>query len=179
MKQNTRVVVAGALVLGLAAGGGTFALWSSSATVDGGGINTGALNVASNGAAVYDDLSTPSVAGDWNNATDKMVPGDKVAAKQSFTLTLVGKNLKAQLNVNGGTTSPTGTEVGTGVTATITKVGGTAVAVTPGMLLDPSYNGATVTVSTTFDFPSNSTATMNTGVAVTAGGVTLQQPPTP
>ncbi len=179
MKQNTRVVVAGALVLGLAAGGGTFALWSASSQVDGGGINTGALNVASNGAAVYDDLSTPSVPSDWNNATDKMVPSDKVAAQQSFTLTLVGKNLKAKLNVNGGTTSPTDTEVVTGVSATITKVGGTAVTVTPDMVLDPSYNGATVTVSTTFDFPSASTASMNKGVSVSAGGVTLDQFTTP
>jgi alternate signal-mediated exported protein len=179
MKQNTKVVVAGALVLGLAAGGGTFALWTSNATVNGGGINTGELNVkAVEGSLAYDDLNTAAV-NDWNSATDKMVPSDKVGAKQSFTLTLVGKNLKAKVNLTDGTASPASTEVLTGVTGTITKVGGTPEALTADFPVDPSYNGATIVVTTTFDFPAASTATMNSAVSVSGGGVALSQYTTP
>ncbi|MDR2257100.1 MAG: alternate-type signal peptide domain-containing protein [Arthrobacter sp.] len=179
MKKNTKVVVAGALVLGLAAGGGTFALWSSDATVNGGGINTGELNVkAVEGSLAYDDLNT-AAANDWNAATDKMVPSDKVGAKQQFTLTLVGKNLKAKVNLTDGTASPSGTEVATGVSGTITKVGGTAEALTADFPVDPSYDGATIEVTTTFDFPEVATSTMNSAVSVTGGGVALEQYTTP
>ncbi|WP_394161779.1 alternate-type signal peptide domain-containing protein [Galactobacter valiniphilus] len=179
MKQNTRVVVAGALVLGLAAGGGTFALWSSSAQVDGGGINTGELNVkAVEGSLSYDDLNTPAV-NDWNNATDKMVPSDRVGAKQSFTLTLVGKNLKAKVNLVAGTANPAVADLATGVEGTITKVGGTPVALTDDFEVDASWNGATVVVTSTFDFDEDAQGSMNSGTQVTGGGITLEQYTTP
>ena len=104
MKKNTQVVLAGAVVLGLAAGGGTFALWNSEASLDGGGVTTGKLAVAA-GTVSYADASTDlgeNADRSWDNATDRMVPGDTVVSSQDLDVTLVGKNLSADLKLVSG-----------------------------------------------------------------------------
>ncbi|WP_158588176.1 alternate-type signal peptide domain-containing protein [Galactobacter valiniphilus] len=97
MKKNTQVVLAGAVALGLAAGGGTFALWNSTATLNGGGVTTGKLAVAA-GAVSYTDASPDAANTTWLS-TYRIVPGDTVISKQDVTVTLVGKNLKADLSL--------------------------------------------------------------------------------
>src|SRR5688572_24467850 len=79
MNKMVKGSVAGATGIVLLMGGfGTYALWSDSATVPGGNVTSGTLNIESGGAATWKDLSTDSVSTTWDPAKDKMVPGDTI-----------------------------------------------------------------------------------------------------
>mgnify|MGYP003606176805 CR=1 FL=1 len=163
MKKNTQIVVAGAVVLGLAAGGGTFALWSANAEFDGGGVQTGKLAIEKTDQSSYDDLTTASVANDWA-ASDKMVPGDIVEHKQDYKIILDGKNLRANLNLTGATASIPAALAADftvdykvsngGVDLTSWTPAAATVALNPAgtPLLNTSDSGATYTISVRYTF---------------------------
>lgn len=137
-------IAAGAVLL--LGGGTTLAYWSTQATVDGGTISSGDLNLT-----LVDSPSwslTPE-GGDSAPVTDiaaiDIVPGDTVTLTQDVTLTLVGDNLIADLTV-GGVTVPTGI-VPTAVTLT-DESGATF----SGTGLTSELNGETVTASVAFQF---------------------------
>lgn len=113
MKISTRGIVAGALGLGLLAGGSTFALWSSTTDADAGKINTGNLHVAVAGAPVWTDVSA-DVAGAPVAIPDatkfKTVPGDTLNRTQNIDVTLAGDNINATLNVTSSVLSALGAE---------------------------------------------------------------------
>jgi len=111
-------IVAAALGAALLLGGGTYALWSDSASLSGGTITAGDLRLDAGTMAAYDisaDTAGPggtpavvngvtldSVTGtpiadlsDW-----RMVPGDTLALAFPYDLTLSGDNLKADLNLD-------------------------------------------------------------------------------
>jgi alternate signal-mediated exported protein len=106
-------VVAGALGLAAAAGGGTWALWSASDTSDGGTITAGDLNIQADQTLAYDvspdRLDTSAVPGtDLTGhaiddlATYRVVPGDEVALVTQADVTLDGDNLVASLAIELG-----------------------------------------------------------------------------
>lgn len=100
MKKQTLGVVAGAAGAALLLSGGTFALWSDSADVDGGKITTGNLDVDVVNTAWIDSSSDRTDAGhtiDLN--TFKIVPGDTITGKFGVDVGLEGENLLAQLKL--------------------------------------------------------------------------------
>jgi alternate signal-mediated exported protein len=110
-------VVAGAALL---MGGGTYALWSDSASIDGGIIKSGNLDV-SVGTTAYWDVSADrvdstggtAIAGGSSTkghaisslADYRVVPGDEIAAVYPATVKLDGDNLVAKLAI-ANTTAP-------------------------------------------------------------------------
>jgi alternate signal-mediated exported protein len=102
MNKLLKGSIAGAAGIALLLGGaGTFALWNDSAVIKGGTVSTGVLSLsAPTTAATWTDVSTASsiVAGtQFNTASQKLVPGDKVQTTQAVTVNASGKNLKATL----------------------------------------------------------------------------------
>jgi len=123
-KKKGLSLVAGGVVIAIAAGG-TFALWNDSATVTGGEITSGNLDLAVAAGAWEDvslangDIGTPeadvedmvSSAGLITNLSAfRMVPGDTVVGNFATTVALEGNHAFAELevNLNEGITLPTG-----------------------------------------------------------------------
>lgn len=90
-----------ALVAGMAAGGGTFALWSADAATPAQIVNAGNLDIAA-GAVTWTETSTdvPSSPQTIDPATFLVRQGDTVTAEFAFTTTLQGDNMLGQLSVD-------------------------------------------------------------------------------
>lgn len=115
-RRKGMIWLAGGAALAVAAvGGGTFALWSDSAAFDGGTITAGDLDLASTAPTAFYDVSadrtdaTTTIKGTdgtqaghtIDDASWRIVPGDKVAAAFSAGVTLEGDNLVAKLSASG------------------------------------------------------------------------------
>lgn len=115
MKNKTKGVIAGLAGLALLSGGATFALWTDTASLTGGTITNGNLDVAAIGTLAWRDVSTDRTDGPHaitNLATWRMVPGDVIEGTQGLGVALEGDNLVASLNVDTtGSTLPTGMTV--------------------------------------------------------------------
>lgn len=99
----------------LLTGGSTFALWSASDTFTGGTITAGDLNLVQQADTSFYDVSpdrtdattvVPGTDGSQrghviDEASWRIVPGDKVAAAFSADVTLEGDNLVGKLSVEG------------------------------------------------------------------------------
>lgn len=99
----------------LLSGGSTFALWSASDTFTGGTITAGDLNLVQQADTTFYDVSAdrtdattvvPGTDGSQlghaiDEATWRIVPGDKVAAAFSADVTLEGDNLVGKLSIDG------------------------------------------------------------------------------
>jgi len=104
-------IIAAALGAALLMGGGTFALWSDSATVSGGAIHTGDLAITGTAGEIYDlsgeDLTSATAATIIGLVTDESTdpvdgtflasPGDVLAVAFTYGITLKGDNLRADL----------------------------------------------------------------------------------
>jgi len=119
MKKKAAIgLVAGALGIGLLAGGTTLALWSDTEDVDGGVITAGNLDVAAGTAGVWYDIS-PADADGWTIAdtiavpapvaaatgvvfpnTYGIVPGDLLELLQPVTVVATGDNMVAELTAD-------------------------------------------------------------------------------
>ncbi|SFJ80579.1 alternate-type signal peptide domain-containing protein [Cellulomonas sp. KH9] len=116
MKNRTKGVIAGAAGVALLAGGTTFALWSDSASVAGGVITNGNLDVAPVGTPAWQDVSDDRADGPHAIDIDtwRMVPGDVAEGTYGFQVALEGDNLVAELKVDTAdpaATLPTGMSV--------------------------------------------------------------------
>jgi len=119
LKKARNGVIAAALGAALLMGGGTYALWTTSANLDGGSIQAGEMSINPVG-----DPTTYDISADRANLTDtndpviiegvtiansgalvtddfRMVPGDTVALAFAYDILLVGDNLKAKLSLGG------------------------------------------------------------------------------
>lgn len=97
-RKATRAAVAGTIAVGLlAAGGGTFASWYDSETIEGGTISSGELT-----------LETSERDGTWKDtkgnvvdiASYVVVPGAVLTYTDTVTITAVGNDLHATLRTN-------------------------------------------------------------------------------
>lgn len=165
--KGALAVGAGAILL--LGGAGSYALWSVDSDIAGGSnISTGnfALDCGTTGA--WADISPTMQGGTTvNPAVDLMVPGDVWKYSGNCTPTFSGKNMKAQLNVNGigtGGTLPTGISV-------ISQADGTAGTAFPAVSGTP----VAVTVTVTFDAATGGTTSTNTAVSVDAMAISLKQ----
>lgn len=107
MKKSTTGIVAGALGLGLLAGGSTFALWSDTEVVNAGKITAGNLDVS------ISDQEWTDISNDAPGSVDRAaapegvaipdiedfltVPGDTLHMSQEIRVVLTGDNIAANL----------------------------------------------------------------------------------
>lgn len=100
MKKTTAGLIAGAAGILLLAGGSTYALWSDSATVAGGTIATGNLDIAV-GTASWNEISDPeAIVAVPAIGSYKMVPGDILQLTQPVTITTSGDKMLGKLTVS-------------------------------------------------------------------------------
>lgn len=103
MNRKTTGILAGTAGAALLIGGGTFALWSDSADVDGATITTGNLQIeASEAGWTWYDSSDAETAEDLGEEIDdltafRVVPGDTLTGVIEFSAALEGTNLTAEL----------------------------------------------------------------------------------
>ena len=101
MNKMIKGSIAGATGIALLMGGfGTYALWSDSEGLGSGTVQSGALDIVNVGGATWADVSTTKTAAAWQ-ASDAMVPGDKVTMTRSVTMDASGKNLAVDFALTG------------------------------------------------------------------------------
>lgn len=176
-RSRTKAIIAIAAGAVLLLGGGTtLAYWSTQATVDGGTVSSGDLNLTLVDTPAWSltpagDASAPVA----DITAINIVPGDTVTLEQDVTLTLVGDSLLADLTV-GGVTVPTG------ILPAVVTVTDDLGATFSGTGLTSDLDGETVTVSVAFQFdPATSDRELVlTGFSFEDVQLTLeQQDPTP
>jgi alternate signal-mediated exported protein len=152
-----------ALLLG---GAGTFALWSDTAGVQGGTVQTGVLDIepVANSAKWADVSVNGRTGATFDPAKDKIVPGDTVTFTQDVTLKAEGKNLKAELALGtdaakmatqfaaqGVGTVTLGTTVTSGTATVVAKEAGKVFTVTPAATGGVSESTLRVVVTVAFN----------------------------
>lgn len=118
MNKSTKGAIAAAAAAVLLLGGaGSLAYWTADGEVGGDTINSGTFTlteVAPCAAAEWTLDDGEDVAGDtFDPASDEIVPGDVLTKECDFTLTAIGKHLRAVPSVTtpatvGGTINPAG-----------------------------------------------------------------------
>jgi len=115
-QKRRNAVIAAALGAALLIGGGTYAVWYESVTVDGGSVTAGNLEIKDPTLATYDvlgydtteyesikvgdDITLPISGKEIANLANwRIVPGDTVALVFSYDILLEGDNLKADLMI--------------------------------------------------------------------------------
>jgi alternate signal-mediated exported protein len=131
----------------LVGGGGTLAVWNSTAQAEAGSIAAGDLKLTA-GVGTWKNAQGATIG---NIASYKVVPGDKLTFTQQVNVVLDGDLMKADLGVTG----PTSSEFLTISPTTLTNKDGAAV----GVLDQGSDGDYTATVSV--EFPSASTGATN------------------
>jgi alternate signal-mediated exported protein len=161
MNKLAKGAIAGAAgVVLLLGGAGTFAFWNSTANVAGGSIVAGNLLVANTGAAgVWTDQNDVVIT----IATYRIVPGDTLTYTDDLTVTAVGDNLVATLDLAGGAITPTTAGNAADValagyladSATLTATGTGISGASPTYTIVAGTAGVSqvVTVSVELDFP--------------------------
>ncbi len=151
LKKTTTAAIAATVGAVLLLGGaGTLAYWSDNAESSAQVISSGTLDVSPTTGNVWNYMNGTTVTA---NVVDQIVPGDKVQTTIQVPVKLVGKNLKATLEVT-RTTVAAATLSGAVVT---TKVGttaeSTAAAVVSQTLTTSPTAPTTVPVVVTVEFP--------------------------
>jgi len=95
----------GIIVLGVASGATSYALWSDPAAMASGTINSGNLQLEKAGQTVWTETSpdvprTTNAGTVINPATFLATPGDSFSIEQSFTSTLEGENMLGEIAVS-------------------------------------------------------------------------------
>ncbi|MGJ0119641.1 alternate-type signal peptide domain-containing protein [Williamsia sp. MIQD14] len=175
MNRNAKgALAAGAAVVVLLGGAGSYALWSDTATGANGTVTTGELKLTAVGTPTWKDVSATGIVGGTtvNPVTDFLVPQDTWEYTTTYTALATGKNMKAQVTVSPGTAGALPTGVTLTPTATVAgaaATGGTAVTITPGA-------PRTVEVKVTVAFADvTGTTSQNTPVNVSGMTVSLNQ----
>lgn len=153
-------IAAGAVLL--LGGGTTLAYWSTSQVLDVGTINSGDLNMVTDGAPEWTlqgvtDAAATAVA---DPAAVEIVPGDVLTMTQDVTLTVQGDTLSAELTIVEGT-------VPEGLAAAVDATGVTPTAITA------ADDGKTVTVTVTITFDAATANREKVNTAFDLGDVTL------
>lgn len=169
MKKNTKGAIAlGAAALLLAGGAGTYAAWSSDASLDGGSVQTGHLKITEVAGESGWTWATPGVDGEFTPGTgedsDSLAPGDSIRFEGKYNLEIKGSNLKAELVAEDPATGtlPAGLTWEADETDELTG-------------LDETDNGEEVTVGGTLTFADDATGSMDQTIDISGLTVTLKQ----
>jgi alternate signal-mediated exported protein len=166
-------IIAGGVGLALLIGGGTFALWSSTATVGTGTINSGTLTVTATNVT-WTDNSGDTI----DPSTFLIVPGDVLTLNADLAIDATGDNLTAQLTVTPPTTSgDLATNLTTDFSLGTLPNGITADAAPNTYDVVPSDVQRTVHAMVTVTFPDTTSGTTGQGQQLDLGATTflLQQ----
>ncbi|MBY6706090.1 alternate-type signal peptide domain-containing protein [Rhodococcus sp. BP-241] len=184
MNKATKGALAAVAAIVLLLGGmGSFALWNSEATTNGGTVTAGDLKITANAAAGLWEQTTSDVkpAGPIPNiATYLVVPGDVVTYTKTYDIEASGNNLLADLSVDLNTITGTGNLKENMVISVSGTSGATALPST-GSAVRIASSDQTVTVKVTFSFPTSVSGltAQNGTVNLSAFAVKLQQSRTP
>jgi alternate signal-mediated exported protein len=166
MKKLLAGAIAGTVGLALLLGGaGTFALWSSTATVSSPAITAGDLQLTSNANGVWKDGATTI-----DPATFLIVPGKVLTYTQTLTVLAKGDGIKADLTASNLTGSGTLSTLTTN-TLSIAPVAATGISAT-GQTINVTAAG-TYTVNVTMTVTFNSGATTGQNGTLNLSGVTF------
>lgn len=187
MNKATKGIIAGALGLGLLAGGTTFATWQDKATVPGGIITAGNLDISvvpekTTWQDVSDDIEGNPRAID--PATFLMVPGDTVRMTDQVKINLAGDNISAALTVDAPALTGDLAAQTHGLSGTVTlldaagnPVGPTADLGAPIVLNDANFtagdNNETFTVAVDLDFDIDTPDQVRVNAGATLEGMTF------
>ncbi|PQZ96070.1 hypothetical protein CQ018_01965 [Arthrobacter sp. MYb227] len=187
MNKATKGIIAGALGLGLLAGGATFAKWEDSVTVPGGIITAGNLDIS----VVPEKTTWQDVSDDIEGnprsidpATFLMVPGDTVRMTDQVKINLAGDNISAALTVDAPVLTGDLAAASDGVSGTVTLLDAAGTPVGPTADLgDPivlnsanftaSDNDTTFTVAVDLDFDIDTPDQVRVNAAATLEGLTF------
>jgi len=160
-------VAAGLGVALLLGGGATLAYWNDSETVSGATITAGSLDIAPSATAPTWTVTNGSVLNQPISAigTFRMVPGDTVTYRASYTVAAVGDNLRVQASL--GTASLTG-DLADRLSATTTVAVGSGSA-TLGPVTVVNGDTLNVTVTITWPFGDSTSITPDNGAMNDAG----------
>lgn len=174
MKKLTKATIAGALGVVLLAGGTTFALWSDSATVNGGSVTSGTLALTPSGTPAWTDLSDDSTIDDITSFL--IVPGDTIEYTASFVVDASGDNLSATLDVSDPVDATGDAELlaATTVTQSFTDAGGAPV-VDGAITSENDGDVINVTVRIEFDEATSGTTAQDETLDLNDLTVTLTQ----
>ena len=192
MNKLIKGSIAGAAGVALLLGGaGTFALWNSTADIDGATITAGTLTVATSNGVWTDQTSATNAI----DITDyEIVPGDTLTYTTEVLVNAIGDNLNATLSVDqrsirpaGGPNDAADVALAEYLTAHTTllvtshgNISSEAAGVGPSMNLTPDDGDNTYSVTVTIAFPAE-VANRNDDLAKTGAvildefGVTLAQ----
>lgn len=151
-KLTKALVATGVGVALLAGGGGTFAAWTSEATVKPGAVSSGQLTLGAPSGGTWSSESTGDIK---DIATYRIVPGETLTFTQDVTVTAAGKALSYNLGTNlANPTVVTSNELASVLIQNATfTVDGDPVSGP----LDAAVGTRTVEVTATIDFPFGST----------------------
>jgi alternate signal-mediated exported protein len=181
-RTSGKTLVAGAAagILGvalLAGGGGTFAVWSDTATVTPGTITAGTLAVEIDGQGTWTGHDGPIA----DIAAYRIVPGDVLTYTLPVGVQIEGDNLKAKLGAQLGTGADAVTGFGAGGLGDLFEIGlavtdptGDPVALPQNVPSFPVQESGTYTVTATFAFPDGTAGQLGQGQAVDFGTFTMR-----
>jgi len=144
-------IAAGAAVVVLLGGAGSYALWSDEGTNTPGSVTSGELTLTSSGAGTWTDISATGINGTTSvsPASDLLVPLDTWRYTTTYTATATGKNMDAVVTVvNPGTAGA----LPEGVTVTPTATVGTTTSTGSAITIPADGLPHTVTVNVTVAF---------------------------
>ncbi|QXQ10594.1 alternate-type signal peptide domain-containing protein [Paeniglutamicibacter sp. Y32M11] len=135
MNNKTKGAIAGIAGIALLAGGTTFALWNDDASIAGGVITAGNLEVATVGTATWKDISADRTDPNHTIASltaFKIIPGDTIEGTFGIDAALEGDNMVANLGLALDGLSPEGSLLAdpsvVEISYSLVKADGTAVA---------------------------------------------------
>ena len=178
MKKLTKATIAGALGVVLLAGGTTFALWSDSATVNGGSVKSGTLALTPNGTPAWTDLSDGSPI---DIASFLIVPGDTIEYTASFVVDASGTNLTATLDVSDPVAATGDADLLANTTVTQSFTDATGATVVDGAITSAN-DGDEINVTVTIAFDEATSGTTAQGETLNLNDLTVtltQTAPTP
>jgi len=165
-KLAKAAVASGAGLLLLLGGAGTLAYWNDSATVSGGTITAGNLEIVDNGDGEWTDQDDDVI----DLSTFHAVPGDVLTYTQTLDLIVDGDNLEAEFGITDGSITAASTDpedaalaaiLNAGVGVTVTGTGVAETAPGSGVYTIPSDATTTVTVTVTITWPDDDPAVDN------------------
>lgn len=172
MNKFTKGAIAtGAGVVLLLGGAGTFALWNDEASVNGGTVTSGVLDISAGTTGTWNDVTSGSAV-PINIGTFKVVPGDVLEFTQNVQITATGNNLEGELTVDGSSiTGALASKLDIDFIATGTGVTGSG---TDTLTITPGTTGVTnLAVKVRVTFPASTTDQVGQNETANLSGLTL------
>lgn len=173
MNKFTKGAIAtGAGVVLLLGGAGTFALWNDEASVNGGTVTSGVLDITAGTTGSWNDVTSGSPVAISNIGAFKVVPGDVLEFTQNVQITATGNNLEGELTVDGASiTGALASKLDIDFIATGTGVTGSG---TDTLTITPGATGVTnLAVKVRVTFPASTTDQVGQNETANLSGLTL------